>query len=318
MDDSHYGLKSSTTSLEARVNGKRDRKSRPQQPRKMRPWLIVASLLAFVWAFLSMLNVQPPQATGMAGGGDTLYLIGFLAGATLSYTLIISGILGLILYLAAGRRLTPGKGFRNFRILWVSALVGALPVVTIAIFGLASAASTRQQVDVIVGEYRARAAEVTKAPGVQARIARNNADLSLVAIVSPGGMDRARKAIADQTELQQSMETRITALESTTKAKLLATPVSGPMREVLVKEIEHGEEISSRSFILMREGLRLQSKRLSLLAHQPQTWRMEGEILLFDSDSDLSEFNAMTQELQAISDELIHLQNATAAQSGPL
>lgn len=290
------------TALSDRVGGRR--KTRPQQPRKMLPWLIIAGLITAVWSFAATVGVSPPAGVDSGTDAGLAYLTGTLVGAVLGSGLVVGGLVALILHLVAGRRLTPGKGGVHFLILAAVAIIAALPVSGIKMVALHTGAATGRQLAAIDADYRTRSAAITQAPDLVQRITDAQALLRPDLVAAPGGLERARQANRELRSLSDSTMAELLALISGSRGRLEAVSMTAAQRTALSQDLDHEQALVDRTIAMTARVNTLRSQQLDVLGRAPRAWQVQGGSYVFQRQRDLEDFNRLALEVQALQTEL--------------
>lgn len=310
MSGAEPGDGSPIPSLDSRTGGRR--KARIQQPHKMRPWLICSGLLVAVWSFLTSLGFTPPE--GISSGPE---MFGFLLGGVFGAGLFVGGIVALMVHLAAGRRLTPGKGLRNFAILAAVAMLTATPLAVVRMFYVTDQAEIARQDAAIMADYKERSDAMIARLELRERTAAAQAQLLPHAVAAPGGLARARQAIEELKGLQESSERELRVLMEDVQARRMAIVKTDRDRALLTRNIEENRVISDRSLALGRRAVELRGRQLDVLARQPRGWEAQGDTIAFSRQRDLDDYNALATELGALQVEMAEIQQKVAASDEP-
>lgn len=301
MSGADSGEDTPIPSLDSRTGGRR--KPRLQQPRRMRPWLISAGLLVAVWSFVTSLGMIPRE--GLSSSPE---MFGYLLGGVLGAGLFIGGIVALIVHLAAGRRLTPGYGLRNFAILAGVAMLAAVPLAVVRMQAFADIGAIRQQEAAIMADYRARTDAVIVRTGLRERTAASQARMLPQAVAAPGGLARARQANEELRVLQATLLTELATLMSDVEGRLQAITKTDRQREELRQNIETNRAVADRSMEIAQRAVELRGAQLDVLARQPRGWEVQGDTLAFSRQRDLDHFNRLATELEALKAEIAQIQ----------
>jgi hypothetical protein len=222
--------------------------------------------------------------------------------------LFIGGIAALIVHLAAGRRLTPGKGLRNFAILAGVAMFAAAPLAVIRMQYVADHAGIARQEAAIMADYKVRTDAVIARMELRERTAAAQAQLLPSAVAAPGGVVRARQAIEELRGLQENSERELKVLMDDVQVKRMAIMKTDRDRELLTQDIEENRVVSDRSLAIARRAVELQAHQLDVLARQPRGWEVRGDAVAFSRQRDLDDYNALATELGALQTEMAALQ----------
>lgn len=264
--------------------------------------LIFALVVAAAWAVgltIRRLGIPHPEA----GTVPQSALIGQDIGYAVAAGLFIGGITSLVLFHTHVKQRAPERATKHFLILWGTAsAISLLPIV----LGLALMATNpvREQDAAIMADHEARSDAILDGLDVYRRVAEAQAKLVPEAVAAPGGVERARQAVAELKSLEQTAQEELKVVMDDTEAKLLALRLTDRQRETMQRELADEKTRAERTRILSRRAVEIQEQQIEVLARQPHSWQLQGDTIAFARQQDLEDFNALSEELTAIGTEL--------------
>ncbi|CAN7205265.1 hypothetical protein [Brevundimonas sp. LjRoot202] len=272
--------------------------------RAVRPtWagLTVAVIAVVIWAAVATIQrmMKPPEREVE----NLSFLIGQDIGGAIGVGLMIGGVVSLVLYFTYVQHRAPERGAKHFLILWGTAsAIGLLPI----LLGLAAQAAnpSRGQDAAIMAEHEARSAAIPDRLDLYRRVAEAQAKLTPEAVAAPGGVEGARRAVAELKTLENTAQEELKVVMDDTEAKLLALRLTDRQRDTMQRELADEQARAGRTRILSRRAVELQGLQIEVLARQPRAWQPQGDSIAFARQQDLEDFNVLAEELTAIGTEM--------------
>lgn len=290
------------------------RKPRIQQPGKMLPWLIAAGIITAIWSFVGTVGQEPPKSADFATDAGISYLNGTLVGHVLGSGLIVGGLMALLVYFVAGRRLAPGKGMKHFLVLAIVAMLAALPITALRMQALHQGVDTRRQMDAIMADHQTGADAILAEMSARDDIKDAHANVTPEAIVAPGGLARARQALDILESAREKAESDFNVLISDTGSRLSEVPTTPDQRARVMQEFERGRAMSERAMVLSGLIIETQRQQILVLERQPRAWAWNGGAFGFERRRDLEDFNAAGRTLTAAQSEFQALKAESSGQ----
>ena len=266
----------------------------------MKPWLISAIVIAFVWALVSTLSDDPTPLSSM---GNSSYFMGGVTG----YVMIITLIVGGILWAAAGRRLAPDNTAAHLGMIAAAVVVGAIPDFALNLWG-GTIVSANADVDAIWADYDEDSALYRERAKQAGERFQQSGVMTPTSLARPGGIAAAREAVSGlQREAAESFA-GIEAAREDAAERSRARLGEGFGRRRFEEEYSDGLEQSERVERLAAEAHVSMHTQLDILSRMPRSWQSSGDSLEFFNDRDLADFNAeadrqdqIAREIEAIS-----------------
>lgn len=155
---------------------------------------IIALIVVLIWSISVAVRRLGAPISG-AGIDPPSMLIAQDIGYAIGSGLFIGGVASLILFFTHVKQRAPERATKHFLILWGTAsAIGLLPI----LLGMALLAANpdRGREAAIMADHDARSAAIPDRLDLYRRVAEAQAKLVPQAIAAPGGLDRARQAVA--------------------------------------------------------------------------------------------------------------------------
>lgn len=305
MENQEVGPETAVRSLESRMGTRR----RPEQPRRMTAWLVAGGLLCAFWSIGTSVKIFIEDPDPISSPAE---LFGMVVGNALGSGLLIGGLVGIIVHLAAGRRFTPSRGTRHFAIFAVIAGLCALPVSGLVFFASLAEAGNHRQIQTLLDEHQVRAADIDARHDIERRGTALRQHFEPEAIASPGGLEGAHRAVGELETLHRNAFGDMNALMADTEQRLMALSMSDRGREELRTHIAEEKALSARSEAISLRAIELQKAQLAVLSRTPRGWQVENGQFVFQRQRDVNDFNVAGRELLGLGVEIRELQNRQA------
>jgi hypothetical protein len=279
--------------------------------------LVIALIAVALWSFSTALRRLGASVPG-AGIDPPSALIAQDVGYAIGTGLFIGGITSLILFFTHVKQRAPERGTKHFLILWGTASsIGLLPI--LLALALAATNPVREQDAAIMADHEVRSAAIMDRLDLYRRVAEAHARLVPEAVAAPGGLERARGAVAELTTLEETAQEELKIVMDDTEAKLLALRLTDRQRDAMQRELAGEQARAERTRTLSRRAVELQGQQIEVLARQPRAWELQGGAIAFARQQDLADFNALAEELTAVGTEMESLRTRSepAETKGP-
>lgn len=302
MENQEVEPETAVRPLEARMGSRR----KPEQPHRMTAWLVGGGLLCAFWSIGTSIKIFIEDPDPISGPAE---LFGMVIGSALGSALLIGGLVGIIVHLAAGRRFTPSRGTRHFAIFAVIAGLCALPVSGLVFVGSLAETGSQREIRTVFEEHQARAAEIDARHDIERRAAALREHFEPEAIARPGGLEGAHRAADELETLHRNAFGDINALMLDTEQRLTALSMSGKNREELRTLVAEEKSLSARSEAISLRAIELQKAQLAVLSRTERGWQVENGQFVFQRQRDVNDFNVAGRELLGLGAEVRELQN---------
>ena len=271
---------------------------------------VIALVVVVIWSGATAVRRLGTPVAG--AGADPVAMIAQDIGYAIGSGLFIAGVVSLILFFTHVKQRAPERGTKHFLILWGTASAVAVAPIFLGMAVLA-ANPARGEDAAIMADHEARSDAVLDRLDLYRRVAEARAKLVPEAVARPGGVERAREAVADLKALDATAQQELKAVMDDTEARLLALRLSDRQRATMRRELAAEQARARRTRVLSQRAVDLQVRQIEVLARQPRAWRLEEDSIAFIRPQDLQDFNVLTEELTAIGTEL----EAIRTGSGP-
>lgn len=291
---------------------------RRPKPRSTVGGLIIAAIIALFLGICSTIGAL--MDGGSSGTASVAEATGYVIGRILGGALFIALPVWLVLHFAYVKRRNPGVGGRHFVILLVAALIGCSPVILLE--GLRGVRMQENAViRVVVDDWRT--GNETEDAADQARIAELVGDglLDPALLGRPGGLAEARRRTAELKTFSETVFGRTAVREADLKQRLAETDIPAGRRQAVLAEADAalvgGRARMDRVKVLMTAHSDEIDGVLVFLQRRSGPWRVEGQTLRFQRQSDADEYNRRVAQVEAARARLSAEMDAAPSTSEP-
>lgn len=268
----------------------------------------IALIVVVIWSAATAIRRLGAPTSG--AGIDSVAMIAQDIGYAVGSGLFIAGLVSLILFFTHVKQRAPERGTKHFLILWGTASAVAVAPIVLGMAVLA-ANPARGEDAAIMADHEARTDAVLDGLDLYRRVAEARAKLAPEAVASPGGVERAREAVADLKALDTTAQQELKVVMDDTEARLLALRLTDRQRATMRRDLAAEQAEVRRTRVLSQRAVDLQVQQIEVLARQPRAWRLEEGSIAFTRPQDLEDFNVFAEELIAIGAELEAIRNGT-------
>lgn len=271
-------------------------------PKSTRTALVIASIIAALWAFASVIRELADPAS-RSTSGDVITRIASDVGYGIGASVFSALIVWLVLYFAVVRKRAPERGGKHFLTVLASAMSGGvLPLLLVAAIALSvprSAVADRladeylQERQVAEQKLEADQAEVIGAGVIDpARIGR------------PGGIDDARARLEQVRVLMVEAMAEEDARVARYRQRLLTEEKNGHARRIALADLDEGfaANVNQRAGLVRQmDALNAEiSAQIDLLERTRGSWSVQRGSIMFDHERDLETYRAHDDNIQRI------------------
>lgn len=271
-------------------------------PKSTTGGLIIALIVVVIWSIANAVRRLGAPISG-AGIDPPSMLIAQDIGYAVGSGLFVAGVTSLILFFTHVKQRAPERGAKHFLILWGTASALALLPILLGL-ALLTANPVREQDAAIMADHEARSAAILDNLDVYRRVAEARAKLVPEAVAAPGGVERARQAVAELKTLEQTVQEELKLVMDDTEAKLLALRLTARQRETMQRELADEQARAEQTRILSRRAVEIQEQQIEVLARQPRAWQLHEGSIAFVRRKDIEDFNALAEELTTTGTEM--------------
>lgn len=276
------------------------------RPRKRKPrfnmaWMVLGGLAVLIgtgWfsATHELLDVSGTASVPL----DLARWIGLGVAAGLAGAAAVWVVVQFI----GGGRTEPGKGALRFAVLAGLAVLAAVPISGFRVMGQAFHDEEAALQEIRLDSQDRIEQHLGRVHNERERIIAGGF-MEPGALAQPGGVERARRKLAELRALVARAERDGMALGAEARAEIDDLPVSGPRRRQMQAEFDRGFEMARKD---SRQDVELATllfdeieAQLDILSRKPKAWDAQGGGLGFARQRDLTDFNARALRIQEIS-----------------